>query len=59
LPGKNPHFLLLRALPLKNGEKGLVTWRGRDTPDAIRQRGAIFRFSLIDNFDSSLSFPNI
>jgi hypothetical protein len=30
-----------------------------DTPDAIRQRDAIFRFSLTDNFDSSLNFPNI
>jgi hypothetical protein len=32
---------------------------GRDTPDAIRQRGVIFRFSLTDNFDPGLSFPNI
>jgi hypothetical protein len=30
-----------------------------DTPDEIRQRDAIFRFSLTDNFDSSLNFPNI
>jgi hypothetical protein len=30
-----------------------------DTPDAIRQRGAIFRFSLTDNFDPGLSFLNI
>jgi hypothetical protein len=29
------------------------------TPDAIRQRDAIFRFSLTDNFDPSLNFPNI
>jgi hypothetical protein len=28
------------------------------TPDAIRQRDAIFRFSLTDNFDPSLNFPN-
>ena len=28
-------------------------------PDAIRQRDAIFRFSLNDNFDPSLNFPNI
>jgi hypothetical protein len=27
---------------------------GPDTPYAIRQRDAIFRFSLTDNFDSSL-----
>ena len=30
-----------------------------DTPDAIRQRDAIFLFSLTDNFDPSLNFPNI
>ena len=29
------------------------------TPDAIGQRDAIFRFSLNDNFDPSLNFPNI
>jgi hypothetical protein len=33
--------------------------QGPDTPDAIRQRDAIFRFSLTDNFDPSLNFPNI
>ena len=33
--------------------------KGRGTPDAIRQRGAIFRFPLSDNFDPGLSFPNI
>jgi hypothetical protein len=32
---------------------------GPDTPDAIRQRDTIFRFSLTDNFDPSLNFPNI
>jgi hypothetical protein len=33
---------------------------GPDTPDAIRQRDEIFRFSLLtDNFDPSLNFPNI
>ena len=26
----------------------------RDTADAIRHRGAIFRFSLIDNFNPGL-----
>jgi hypothetical protein len=31
--------------------------KGPDTPDAIRD--AIFRFSLTDNFDPSLNFPNI
>jgi hypothetical protein len=37
-----------------------VTWpKGPYTPDAIRQRDAIFRFLLTDNFDSSLNFPNI
>jgi hypothetical protein len=39
-----------------------ATWthvKGPDTPDAIRQRDAIFRFSLTDNFDLSLNFPNI
>jgi hypothetical protein len=25
----------------------------------IRQRDALFRFSLTDNFDSNLNFPNI
>jgi hypothetical protein len=33
--------------------------RSRHAPDAIRQRDAIFRFSLIDNFDPSLNFLNI
>jgi hypothetical protein len=33
--------------------------RGRDAPDTIRQRGAIFRFSLTANFDLRLSFLNI
>ena len=33
--------------------------KGPDTPDAIRQRDAIFLFSLTDNFDPSLNFPNI
>jgi hypothetical protein len=37
----------------------LVNSKGPDTPDAIRQRDAIFRFLLTDNFDSSLNFPNI
>ena len=27
--------------------------KGPGTPDAIRQRDAIFRFSLTDNFDPS------
>ena len=40
-----------------NDHKRLV--KGLDTPDAIRQRDAIFRFSLTDNFDPSLNFPNI
>jgi hypothetical protein len=30
-----------------------------DTSDAIRQPGAIFRFSLTDHFDPGFSFPNI
>jgi hypothetical protein len=34
-------------------------FKGRDTPDAIRQAGAIFRLSLTDNFDRGLSFSNI
>jgi hypothetical protein len=34
-------------------------WAFKDKPDAIRQRGAIFRFSLTDNFDPGLSFLNI
>jgi hypothetical protein len=34
-------------------------FKGPDTPDAIRQRDAIFRFSLTDNFDPSLNSPNI
>ena len=33
--------------------------KGPDTPDVIRQRDAIFRFSLTDNFDPSLNFLNI
>ena len=33
--------------------------QGPDTPDAIRQRHAIFRFSLTDNIDPSLSFPSV
>jgi hypothetical protein len=33
--------------------------KGPDIPDAIRQRDAIFRFSLTDNFGPSLNFPNI
>jgi hypothetical protein len=33
--------------------------KGPDTPNAIRQRDAIFRFSLTDNFDPSLNFPYI
>jgi hypothetical protein len=33
--------------------------KGPDTPDAILQSGAIFRFSLTDNFDPGLSFSNI
>jgi hypothetical protein len=32
---------------------------GRDTPNSIRQRGAIFRFSLTYNFDPGLGFSNI
>jgi hypothetical protein len=36
-----------------------VSIKGRDTPDGIRQRDANFRFSLTDNFDPGLSFPNI
>ena len=36
-----------------------LSLKGPDTPDATRQRDAIFRFSLTDNFDSSLNFPNI
>jgi hypothetical protein len=38
---------------------GFKILKGSDTPDAIRQRDAIFRFSLSDNFDPSLNFPNI
>jgi hypothetical protein len=34
-------------------------YKGPDTPGAIRQRDAIFRFSLTDNFHPSLNFPNI
>jgi hypothetical protein len=33
--------------------------KGADTPDAIRQRDAIFRFLLTDNFDPRLNSPNI
>jgi hypothetical protein len=36
----------------------MTKWRPH-TLDVIRQRDAIFRFSLTDNFDSSLNFPNI
>jgi hypothetical protein len=36
-----------------------VGLKGTHTPDAIRQRDAIFRFSLTDNFDPSLNIPNI
>jgi hypothetical protein len=36
-------------------ENGL---KGPYTPDAIRQRDAIFQFSLTDNLDPSLNFPN-
>jgi hypothetical protein len=36
-----------------------VASKGRDTSDAIRQRDAIFRFLLTDNFDPNLNFPNI
>jgi hypothetical protein len=35
------------------------TCYGRDTPDAIRQHSAIFRFLLTDNFDTGLSFSYI
>ena len=35
------------------------TLQGPDTTDGIRQREVVFRFSLTDNFDSSLNFPNI
>ena len=40
-------------------EKFEVNGYGPDTPDAIRQHDAIFRFSLTDNFDPSLNCPNI
>jgi hypothetical protein len=33
--------------------------QGRETPDAILQRGVIFQFSLPDNFDPGLRFSNI
>ena len=33
--------------------------KGQDTLDVIRQRGAIFRFSLTDNFDPDLNISNI
>jgi hypothetical protein len=33
--------------------------KGPDTPNAIRQRDAIFFFSLTDNFDPSLNLPNL
>ena len=36
-----------------------VNGYGLDTPDAIRQHDAIFRFSLTDKFDPSLNCPNI
>jgi hypothetical protein len=39
--------------------ENIVFTKGPDTPDAIRQRNAIFRFSLTDNFDPSLNFLNI
>jgi hypothetical protein len=45
---------LSRALNLVSS-----AFQGPHTPDAIRQRDAIFRFSLTDNFDPSLNFPNI
>jgi hypothetical protein len=35
----------------RNFENGC---KGRDTPDAIRQHGAIFRLSLTDSFDPGL-----
>ena len=34
-------------------------FKGQDKPEAIWERDAIFRFSLTDNFDPGLSFPNI
>jgi hypothetical protein len=33
--------------------------KGTDTPVAIREGDMIFQFSLTDNFDPSLNFPNI
>jgi hypothetical protein len=36
-----------------------LRYRNANALDAIRQRDAIFRFSRTDNFDPSLSFPNI
>jgi hypothetical protein len=58
----NPHTiqLLRHALSVEDLDKAeTVMIKGPDTPDAIRQRGAIFRFSLIDKFDPGLSFSNI
>jgi hypothetical protein len=53
--------LLLHILQKEKIETKIAAkiFKGPDTPDAIRQRDAIFRFSLTDNFDPSLNFPNI
>jgi hypothetical protein len=41
-------------------ENIVFTNKGPDTPDAIQQRDAIFRFSLTGiNFDPCLNFLNI
>jgi hypothetical protein len=55
------HLIKINCLALWLDESAHACTRSelRDTPDAIRQRDAIFRFSLTDNFDPSLNFPNI
>jgi hypothetical protein len=52
---QNIHNSSTRSHPLEEENRA----RNPDTPDAIRQRDAIFRYSLTDNFDSSLNFLNI
>jgi hypothetical protein len=51
-------FIRYKDTRRSNFQKNTL-YKGPDTPDAIRQRDAIFRFSLTDNFDPSLNFPNI
>jgi hypothetical protein len=55
MPWQNCHGYLLLLLILLIVALKVQT----HAPDAIRQRNAIFRFSLTDNFDPSLNFPNI